>query len=199
MSSPCARPSKNVALTFWNTSMKCIRREWLITYTSDERGNPNSVIYHDVTAVDFSPDGEILAAGLSCALWIFETRSFSRVKKIELSGCTIPSCKFSSSGDYLVFSTTRIDLGWCWDTGKGDRDRDLESPAVWIYCGKDFKKIKYFHGHRRIIMSCGVAPDERTIASVSKNVYAVDQHMDSNVRLWDMQAAKEEHLHDADA
>jgi len=197
VSSPSARPQKNVALSFWNTNMKCIRREWLITYTSDEKGNPNSVIYHDVTAVDFSPDGEILAACLSCALWIFETRSFSRMKKIELPGCCIPSCTFSSSGDYLVFSTTRMDLGWSWEKSGGDRE--LQSPAVWIYCGKDFKKIKYFHGHRRIIMSCDVAPDERTIASVSKNVYAVDQRVDSNVRLWDMEAAKEEHLHEDDS
>ncbi|GAB5363823.1 hypothetical protein AAMO2058_000916200 [Amorphochlora amoebiformis] len=188
MSSATSRPSKNVALSFWNMKLKCQRREWLITYTSDDRGHPTSVIYHDVTAVTFSPEGDILVACLSCAVWFFETRGFQRIKKIELMGCNIPSCVFSSTGKYLVFVTTRLDIGWCWDLGE-NKDKRLARPTVWIYCGKDFTPLDFYHGHSRMIMDCCVTHDETTIATASKNLYIVDKENDSNIRVWDLAPA----------
>jgi len=186
MASPSARPSKNIALTLWNTSLKCVRREWLVTYTSDSGSNPTSVIYHDVSSVHFSPDGEILATCLSCALWVFETKTFNRIHQLHLMGCAIPSCSFSKSGDLFVFTVTRVDVGWCWE--KGEENKELERPTVWVYCGKEFKPLTRLKGHGRIIMDCSISPDETTIASVSKNVYKVNGAEDSNIRLWDLKS-----------
>eukprot|EP00466_Bigelowiella_natans_P005631 jgi/Bigna1/89268/estExt_fgenesh1_pg.C_460071 len=166
MASPSSRPSKNIALTLWDSSLKCVRREWLVTYTSDRGNNPASVIYHDVSSVHFSPDGEILATCLSCALWIFETKTFNRIHQVQLMGCAIPSCSFSSSGDLFVFTVTRVDVGWCWE--KGAENKELERPTVWVYCGKEFKPLNRLKGHGRIIMDCSISPDETIIASVSK-------------------------------
>eukprot|EP00954_Amorphochlora_amoebiformis_P022293 1352336-Amorphochlora_amoeboformis.AAC.1 len=49
-----------------------------------------------------------------------------------------------------------------------NKDKRLARPTVWIYCGKDFTPLDFYHGHSRMIMDCCVTHDETTIATASK-------------------------------
>jgi uncharacterized protein (TIGR03067 family) len=158
-----------------------------------------------VSALAFSPDGKVLAAGNGIrGLWLWDVKTGEHLASLEGHTADISCVKFSPDGKILASSSldTTIHL---WDLQAGKYlatlgpmygsvySVDFSPDGKAIAIGGTFETIKLrdvatgktirtFEGHTKTVYSVVFSPDGKLLASAGE---------DNVVRLWDVQSGQQ--------
>ena len=116
----------------------------------------------EIRAIDFSPDGQILAVARQNDVYLWNTTGWKPLKRLTGHKGDINSLDFSPDGSMII-------------TGSDDA-------SVRIWSVREGKELKTFGWHTNIVTSVSFSPDGRLFASGSRDNTAVVTDIDGTVQ-----------------
>lgn len=107
---------------------------------------PLEQLQYDVTGLDFSPDGRILAVAVGFTVTLWETRTWTKLKEFDVCNTQILSIAFTPDGQRIISSAYDRPIR-IWDVASGQsvgEPIEAERPFCYFRLRPDGKKLASF-------------------------------------------------------